>query len=806
MRSFHPAGGGRGAVAFFFIVSILLGSLGLINTGPGPGGVAAQDEPVPSGDVIVILADSNAPAAEVEAAANAEGVEPTVVFTNVVDGYAANVTPAQAEQLAESPAVAAIFPNNPVYQAAQTVPAGIKRIGATANEIANINGVDQRVNVDVAVLDSGIDPTTGDLNVAGGIDCSSSGTFQDGSGHGTHVSGTIAALDNNIGVVGVAPGARLWSVRVLSDFGIGNDATLICGLDWVYANRSTIDVVNMSVSGSGPDAPCTRSSNEANWDSPLHESICKVYDAGIPIVAAAGNQNRDAETTTPATFDEVIAVSAFADYDGTSGGLGTGCTNPDDHFFDQTDSLGSNWGADIDIMAPGVCVLSTAMGGGAGVRTGTSMAAPHVTGALALYLSQNPNASPAQAKSWLLGVAASQDSADGILGGDTDGIAEPVLRVGPNSISTPTPTPTVPAPAGALTIVNSDNSANGVAHRDNNVNTVWMTKSTSVAPTSAWVLVRLQNSVPVGAIRWVFGATGMADSFSIETSNDLVTWKKVTTKSNKPVGVWQEAATRSGTTAKYVRFTFTNPNGDLKLGGIAEIQLWPPGAAPLNPTPTPTATPAPVKYVIASTSQTLNSQNSNSVKDGNGGTYWRSKTSVTPPATAAVQISLGTSKKVGNVRWMFGLEGAADQITIAVSTDGVDWTTIGTRSNGSLYEWQQLSTNLNAKFVRWTFTNPNGDAIIGGLSEVEVWSGPGGALTSVTLPATATPTATPTRTPTVTPAATFTATFSATATPTPTETPTETPTATPTETATDTPTETPADTATPEPTATETPV
>ncbi|HKG27101.1 MAG TPA: S8 family serine peptidase, partial [Thermomicrobiales bacterium] len=613
----------------------------------------------------------------------------------------------------------------------------------------------------MALIDSGVDPNTGDLNVAGGTDCVGAGTYADQSGHGTHVAGTIAALDNNIGVVGVAPGARIWSVRALNGSGVGSDSTLICGLDWVYAHRATIDVVNMSVVGSGDDIACTRSGppNDGSVPySPMHEAVCKLYDAGIPIVAAAGNNKMNASNVTPATFGEVIAVSAFADYDGKPGGtgakpLGCGQSTLDDRFY-ATSTIGSNFGPDVDIMAPGVCVQSTAMGGGTAIRTGTSMAAPHVTGAIALYLSQNSSANVEAVKDWLYGLAVPQDAPGGILGGDPDGISEPVLKVSLGGIplatltSTPTPTGTVVAPKNAYKLTKSGASGGASNYvRDNNLGTVWATRSNT--PPNAFVWVQLAQSSPIGSIRWIMGETGFADRYWIETSNDLVTWTRIAKRGNKPVGVWNEVMP-TGVSAKYVRFRYDNPYGDRHLGGIAEIQVWAPGAPSVNPSVTPTAGPPPVKYAIASTKQSLNSKNGIKVLDGNASTYWITNTSASPPSSAVLQLSLGTTKFVGAVRWMFGLEGKADVVKIETSTNEVTWTTVAIRTNASLYQWQEFTVNQNAKFVRFKVENPNGDVTIGGIAEAEIWSATGGPLTNVTLPTTPTPAATQTSIPTVT--------------------------------------------------------
>jgi hypothetical protein len=143
---------------------------------------------------------------------------------------------------------------------AQTVPTGIQRIFADDNTTIDIDGSDDyRVDVDVAVIDTGIDFQHPELNVMGGINCTLGNLFSavcDAGGdddhyHGTHVAGTIGAIDNGSGVVGVAPGARLWAVKVLNKRGSGYSSWIIAGIDWVAANAATIEVANMSLGGAG---------------------------------------------------------------------------------------------------------------------------------------------------------------------------------------------------------------------------------------------------------------------------------------------------------------------------------------------------------------------------------------------------------------------------------------------------------------------------------------------------------------------------------------------------------------------------
>jgi subtilisin len=356
-------------------------------------------------------------------------------YEYAVSGFAATMSPAVARLLAASPLVAAVQQDRPIHGLAQIVPDGVVRVHADESQTASIDAVDPpRIDVNVAVLDTGIDTSHPDLNVAGGYSCAKGRSYDDHYGHGTHAAGIIGALDDRTGVVGVAPGARMFGVKVLDDDANGTTRELLCGIDWVTSTRfdkdprNDIDVANLSLGGVGSDdGRC----GEADKDV-LHQAVCKSVAAGVTYVVAAGNEHEDSSTLIPAAYDEVITVSALADSDGRVGGDGG---SPDCR-ADEDDTLAnfSNYGKAVDIIAPGVCIFSTmpidgseATGdtGGYGTLTGTSFAAPHVAGAAALWISKHRDATPAQVRNALIAAG----NFDWNNRDDPDGQKEPLVDV-----------------------------------------------------------------------------------------------------------------------------------------------------------------------------------------------------------------------------------------------------------------------------------------------------------------------------------------------------------------------------------------
>jgi subtilisin len=365
--------------------------------------VDAKGRPIAKGRYIVVLAEGADTTRVATRHRQGEGTKAERSFKHAFRGFTAKLDAVQRQALLADPNVLAVVPDEVIEVTAQTVPTGVSRVGATRSPLAQINGVDDQVNADVAIVDTGIAPHP-DLVVAGGYNCSSAdrGRWTDEHGHGTHVAGTVGARDNTFGVVGVAPGVRLWAVRILNSSGSGLLSWYVCGLDWILAQRDPndssrplIEAVNMSVAKSGADdSNCGFSNRDV-----LHQAICRLYAGGITVVAAAANERRSASGYVPASYNQVITVSALADTDGKSGGVGgRRCYSWGSYDRDDTFADFSNYGSDVDLIAPGKCIWSTKPGSTYAYSSGTSMAAPAVTGAVALYKASRPLATPAEVR------------------------------------------------------------------------------------------------------------------------------------------------------------------------------------------------------------------------------------------------------------------------------------------------------------------------------------------------------------------------------------------------------------------------
>ncbi|MDY7227397.1 S8 family peptidase [Hyalangium rubrum] len=326
------------------------------------------ERPIP-GEFVVVLKEPQRGIAPVEAAQVARslsakyGGSVITTYEHALRGFAGAMSEEQARALSNDPEVAYVQQNQVVvaFDNQANAPWGLDRVDQRDLPLSKSYSYGgQGRGVNAYIIDTGIRTSHSDFGGRAevGYDAINDGKKGiDCNGHGTHVAATVGGS-----TYGVAKSAKLYAVRVLSCSGSGSTAGVIAGVDWVTNNHVKPAVANMSLGGGA--------------DRAMDDAVRRSVAAGVTYVLAAGNDNKDACTTSPARTPEAITVGATTDTDARAS-------------F-------SNFGSCVDIFAPGHQITAAWYTSDTDTKTisGTSMAAPHTAGVAALYLERNPNASP----------------------------------------------------------------------------------------------------------------------------------------------------------------------------------------------------------------------------------------------------------------------------------------------------------------------------------------------------------------------------------------------------------------------------
>ena len=398
----------------FAALSALTVAVGILVAVP----VASVAQAASSGYVVVLKDSVADPAIAAAEQAGRYQARRTALFTHAIKAYAAELTPSQAAAVAADPAVQFVAPDRRFRLAAPPTPAPLRCEDVLGGpqclpdwadrielERSSTRAGDGRgsVNVNMAIIDTGIAGNHPDLNVKGGADCHTGTLVVPGTSltdtipHGTQVAGIAGAKDNQVGVVGAAPGTPLWSVKVVDPQGGSTLSAVLCAIDWVTSTRqdtnrsNDIAVANMSIElDFAGDDRCGLTN-----DDPFHLAICRSVAAGVTYVGSAGNQAIDFAARIPASYNEVLTVTAMADFDGKPGGKAAPeCGLEQIGVVDDAAATFSNYAVATrdklhTIAAPGACMETTLppeLGLYAAAQAGTSIAAPAVAGTVALCI------------------------------------------------------------------------------------------------------------------------------------------------------------------------------------------------------------------------------------------------------------------------------------------------------------------------------------------------------------------------------------------------------------------------------------
>ncbi|HEY3221192.1 MAG TPA: S8 family peptidase [Gemmatimonadales bacterium] len=387
----------RWNVAALTVIS-LTGALACGDITRPESNLAAAKNGVVPGEYIVVFGPAVAdPAGLASQLVRASGGTLRFTYTSALKGFAAKLPDAAARALARNPLVAYVEPDQ-VYHSDETEamdengdPWGLDRIDQQALPLsATYDYTATGEGVNVYIIDTGIWTSHPDFggradnvydaltfNLLGGV------TGEDCNGHGTHVAGTIGGT-----TYGVAKGVSLHGVRVLSCTGVGFTSQIIAGIDWVRQNAISPAVANMSLGG--------------GFSQALNDATTNLWDSGVFVAVAAGNDNVDACTASPASATGAFTAAAS----------------------EKTDAKASfsNWGTCVEAYAPGSAIVSDFLGGTTMSLSGTSMASPHFAGVAVLYKATFGDQPSATVSDWIV-----SNATDGVITGNPEGTPNKLL-------------------------------------------------------------------------------------------------------------------------------------------------------------------------------------------------------------------------------------------------------------------------------------------------------------------------------------------------------------------------------------------
>ena len=375
----------RPRAALGAVAAAALAVTGIVATAAGSNAAGTHAQPAPvtirgagnpnaiPGSYIVVLAGQRSQAqtrVATQSLAASYDVEVKDQYDASIKGFSANMSEDQAKKLATDSRVAYVQQNQKITVAQDNPPWGLDRVDQRDLPLdKKFEPSTDAKNVNVYIIDTGIYAKHQDFGDRASVGTDTVGDGQNGvdcMGHGSHVAGTIGGT-----TYGLAKAAKLIAVRVLDCKGSGSTESVVAGIDWVTKNAKKPAVANMSLGGGADDA--------------LDAAVKASVDSGVTYAVAAGNDSADACLSSPAKEPSAITVGATDDQD-------------------QRAEF-SNYGKCVDLFAPGVDITSVGITGpdATAKMSGTSMATPHVTGGIALYLADHPDATPADVAKALVG-------------------------------------------------------------------------------------------------------------------------------------------------------------------------------------------------------------------------------------------------------------------------------------------------------------------------------------------------------------------------------------------------------------------